>query len=391
MAPVPHALEFALLAAATARPIGVAQAEAVESAIAHPIDWAVFERLVARHRIAPLAFECLSAMRDRVPDHAYVQLRAAAMNDRANALQLAGVLARVIARLSDVGIDALSMKGPTLAMLAFGDASLRQCRDLDILIPPERLEAALAALAPDCRLIHPAGFDTSEQLRLWARIMKDVMLLHEPTGAVIELHWRLADNPHLVPATVATPRRSVKVGPADIPVLGADDLLLYLCVHGATHCWFRLKWLADVRALIADEPDAIARFHDYARAHGLEIPAQAMLLLLAEVYGVAIPQAIRDRAKRSWRVRRAVGLSLRFLHEDSEPDDVRFTTTMMALGRLLLHRSPRYLVREVVALLVDGPTARGMGGSRWAYTVAIFGRPVFWIVRKLRLRPSIAV
>ncbi len=56
------------------------------------------------------------------------------MRDRTNALQLVGVLAAMTARLAASGIEAISIKGPALAMLAFGDASLRQCRDLDVLI-----------------------------------------------------------------------------------------------------------------------------------------------------------------------------------------------------------------------------------------------------------------
>ena len=36
--------------------------------------------------------------------------------------------------------------------------------------------------------------------------------------------------------------------------LGADDLFAYLCAHGAYHAWFRLKWLADIGALLAAEP-----------------------------------------------------------------------------------------------------------------------------------------
>jgi hypothetical protein len=36
--------------------------------------------------------------------------------------------------------------------------------------------------------------------------------------------------------------------------LGEDDPVAYLCMHGALHWWSRLKWLADVNALIATTP-----------------------------------------------------------------------------------------------------------------------------------------
>ena len=35
-----------------------------------------------------------------------------------------------------------------------------------------------------------------------------------------------------------------------IPTLPVSRLLLYLCVHGALDGWLRLKWLADIAALL---------------------------------------------------------------------------------------------------------------------------------------------
>ena len=38
--------------------------------------------------------------------------------------------------------------------------------------------------------------------------------------------------------------------------LGDAELFAYLCVHGASHCWFRLKWLADLNAWLAGQARA---------------------------------------------------------------------------------------------------------------------------------------
>lgn len=387
----PYDPEFELLAAATARPAGRRHTGAIAAAVARRIDWSRFLKLVARHRIAPLALDGLACVRGAVPEDVHRDLRTAALRDRASALQMVGVLATITARLSAGGIDAISIKGPTLALLAFGDASLRQSRDLDILISSQHVGRALAILRPDCRLIHPAGFDAPDLLRRWAQVMKDVSLLHEPTGTIIELHWRLNDNPHLLPVAVATSRRTVTFGSIAVETLAPDDLLLYLCVHGATHYWFRLKWLADVHALLANRgAEAIEQFHDHACAHGLEVPAGQMLSLLEQVYGMAIPRAIATSIAESWQVRWSARLARRFLQDIEEPERVRFATTVMALGHLLLRRSPRYAAREAAGLLIDWPVAINLGGSRWACFVAIIGRPVFWIVRKAKVRRSVA-
>ena len=307
------------------------------------------------------------------------------MRDRANALQLVALLVTITRRLHVAGIKAISIKGPTLAAIAFGDASLRQCRDLDILIPPDQVERALAILQTDFRLIEPAGFSAPDQLHLWVRMMKDISLLHEPTGLIIELHWRLNANPYLMPATIEASRQAVTFGSDALETLAPVDLVLYLCVHGAKHYWFRLKWLADVHALLAhDDAEKIAQFYNHACSHGLDVPAGQMLLMLEEVYGVAIPPITRARAISSWKVRWSTRLALRYLHAVEEPGRLRLATTSMALGRLLLHRHPLYAVREVGVMLIDWPVALKLGGSRWTYVVAIIGRPVFWAVRKIK-------
>ena len=36
-----------------------------------------------------------------------------------------------------------------------------------------------------------------------------------------------------------------------MPTLADEPLYAYLCVHGASSAWFRLKWIADLNALLA--------------------------------------------------------------------------------------------------------------------------------------------
>src|ERR1041385_2527918 len=49
-------------------------------------------------------------------------------------LALAGELTRIVSALTAHGIPSISFKGPTLALMAYGDLGLRQFTDLDILI-----------------------------------------------------------------------------------------------------------------------------------------------------------------------------------------------------------------------------------------------------------------
>ena len=88
-------------------------------------------------------------------------------------------------------------------------------------------------------------------------LRKDLGFVHEATGLRIELHWRLFLNPHAMAETsiMAASRVVPLAGAAGLRTLGEEDLFAYLCMHGALHWWNRLKWLADVNALLAATPD----------------------------------------------------------------------------------------------------------------------------------------
>ena len=50
---------------------------------------------------------------------------------------------------------------------------------------------------------------------------------------------------------LGSPTQEVAVLDGSLRTLGDKELFAYLCVHGASHCWFRLKWLADLNAWLA--------------------------------------------------------------------------------------------------------------------------------------------
>ena len=72
-----------------------------------------------------------------------------------------------------------------------------------------------------------------------------------------------------------------------------DALLLFLCDHGSKHQWSRIKWLADVAALLAREPSfswvnllALADRFDLSR------PLAQAGLLVCWLYGIPLPEPL---------------------------------------------------------------------------------------------------
>ena len=145
------------------------------------------------------------------------------------------------------------LKGVPLALHAYGDLAVRGAKDIDLLISLDDLPAATALLerAAMARLAIPP---TRRSCAGACGSAERIELVHSKTRIPVDLHWQLLVNPHLLSdrkATFETTTISLPGG-GSVRALRDDDLFVYLCAHGACHAWFRLKWLADIGALLAE-------------------------------------------------------------------------------------------------------------------------------------------
>lgn len=190
------------------------------------------------------------------------------------ALAAAALLPQVMAVLQRHGINALALKGVALSQQLYGDPSRRQVGDIDVLIAPEHLPAADRALRESgLTRMFPADELSPNQWRLYTGVRHEFVYRSARYAFRVELHWKLNNCSSLTPGTfdeLWARRAHVTVGNASVPVLGVDDLMLHLCVHGGTEAWPKLKWLCDIAQLLRsyDSP-ASERLADYAQSIGL--------------------------------------------------------------------------------------------------------------------------
>ena len=296
------AAEFTL-AAACCRPPGQ-ERDAVVRASAVGIDWGRFERVAARHRIEGLVHAALRAAGVALPESAARTLaRAAGATARAG-LRLAAETGRLQALLDGAAIDNLVLKGATLDILAWGQIGLKRSWDIDLLVSGSRASAALTVLEQEGYRLKSPIHDAPGALETWVGLTKEAVFHHPALDHVVELHWRLADVATLLPGlSVCSNTQTVSLGPTlSLRTLAEDELFAYLCVHGTSHAWSRLKWLADLGAL-ATRYDEAGRERLYRQAAGPlgagRCPATA-LLLCERLLGVALPSgcAAEIRADR---------------------------------------------------------------------------------------------
>ncbi len=247
------------------------------------IDWSKFLALAKRHRIQALVWDALGKQPSDIPGIAAHSLSSQAASIVGHNLRTAAESASLLAAFRQREIPLLFVKGVTLGALAYRNPFLKMGWDIDLLVPSNQIaEAASVLRDANYQALVPANRPTDEVLASWHVRRKESLWRKDGGQFHIDLHSRLADNPSLIPfVDVTSSPQQVEVAKGIVlPTLGSDELYSYLCVHGASSAWFRLKWVADFAALIGGcGPSEIARLHNAAiKAGAARASAQALLL-----------------------------------------------------------------------------------------------------------------
>ena len=354
-------------------------------------DWNEFLGFVKRHRVEGLAAEALRDI-DAVPKNVRDILFSAAREIAGRNLLSVAALTDIAQSFDTEGIPYVTLKGLPLAILAYGGIASRHSKDIDILVAPAQFERACVVLR---RLgysrVLPAPDAGPNLLALWSRLRKDHTF--RKAGVETELHWRPVNNPYLlamplIPATW----RSVEVAPARlVNALGPDDMFAYLCAHGAASGWPRLKWLADIGALLREQtPAGISCLYDAACARGVARPAAQALLLCARLLHLEIPDDLKSRLAsdrtNAWLER--VALTSYLQEGASERSTVFLSALRNGRSRFALSRSPTFKLREITFTLSDPMDAAKTGFPDRLMVLYPLLRLAIWLYMHVKNRRS---
>jgi hypothetical protein len=346
--------EFQLAAACAMWPPSDRRTEAVRAAASGLLDWPRFLRVAQRHGVLGFAHQGLTEARLVIPPEIRREICARAATMASENLAMAAEALRLQRLFNDAHLPVLFVKGASLAMLVFGNLGLSGSQDIDLLVPWEALPAAteLVAHAGYRRFEPPPGISDA-QLRQLLPLRRDLGFVHRTTGLLIELHWRLFGNPHAMveDSIMAASQEVLLTSTMGLRTLGDEDLFAYLCMHGARHWWNRLKWLADVNALLASTPeDRIGRLVRAAEARGTGRAAALALLLCRRLLGATLPAQLTATLGKSVAVRWLEATALRAMttgHGEQDPRKARFGTTRGSISTFLLSGSWRYGLKEL--------------------------------------------
>jgi hypothetical protein len=366
-----NTLEFDLLLSLARTMPDAERANAIVNA---GVNWRAFQDLATRHGVRPLVYRSLkNVCWDRVPEEMQIAWQATdrRFNQR-NRLATAELL-RIAAAFRAAEVPLVSLKGPVLAEMAYGDYTLREFSDLDLLVRVADFKEAHGLVTRlGYRPVLNIACDQAFQL-LWHQ--GELAFDSSFGGPQVDLHWRVATK-HTALSLEADyfwPRfRPVQIVGESVLSFAPQDLPLYLASQGGHDQWSDLPRLCDLAEFLRRHKDL-----DWAqlleagqRLHGLRMLLLG-LQLVHELLGAEIPPAVAQLISEEQAVARLAAQALTKLARQDPPG---------AVAQFMFQIDAKERWQEKVSLITGRLTRRTDSDAKWM----LLPKPAWWLYPALR-------
>ena len=264
-----------------------ARVERIRTLLGEEIDWIYVTRMALRHGVMPLLYINLNTTcPDAIPKTLVDQFRGYFHANALNNLFLASELLKLLHLFQEHGIPAIPYKGPVLAASIYGNLTLRQFCDLDILVRERDFMRTRELLI-------------SQGYRSWYELDWQHAFVHDGTTVHVDLHTGI--TPWYFPFRLDFEglwQRLEPVSLADTTVVNfsPEDLLIILCVQFFRDCCDKREQLAkvcDIAQLIyARQTLDWQRVMEQARTLDSTRIVFLGLLLASDLLGAALPEEV---------------------------------------------------------------------------------------------------
>ncbi|MCY7283873.1 MAG: nucleotidyltransferase family protein [Cyanobacteria bacterium CAN_BIN43] len=232
--------------------------ERIKSLVRQDLDWQSVIRLAQQQGVMPLLYVNLQKIcAASVPINVLQSLEQLFSTNRFSSLLLTSELIKIFTLLEKQAIAVVPYKGPVLAAAVYGDVSLRQYCDLDLVLQQENI-------LPVKQLLIEQGYEPKDSMTeaeelafLQSKTEHNYTLVHYGKKIIVELHWRITPRftSLIEPKHFWQNLKPASLAGANFLNLSLEDWLPILCVHGSRHRWERLTWLCDIAEIMRLRPD----------------------------------------------------------------------------------------------------------------------------------------
>ena len=263
-------------------------------------------------------------------------------------LKLAAEAVRISNLLTNVGVQNIILKGPFLGQQLYGDLALRPSRDIDILVSANSIDAFDSFFTRDGYRLINADFELSpKQKAYYFKHIYQVADMHRDTGCMVELHWRLFSQRSLFPVSTEqafAERDELIIAGRSISVLSKEHNFEFLCLHGAIHQWFRLRWLRDISQLVESNSFSVEAVMRNALKNGNERPVAQALVLSNIFFGSKeLTCKVSDEYAIIWLVDQAIKAAI---NDESYTSSRKVTRLRVPIYKMKLKRGFRHKVES---------------------------------------------
>jgi hypothetical protein len=260
-------------------------------------------------------------------------------------LRLTAELFRLLELFAAKNVPALAIKGPVLAMQAYGDPAMRSYGDLDLLVRQRDIR---------CTTEEMLAFGYQAAVPLSAidagKIPGQYLFTKLDSSLLVELHndFTLRYFPRRLPIENFFARQiRVRLDAHEVPALAVEDELVLICIHNAKHFWERLSWIADVAALVTRQTGIDwDRALKSAKAVRAEHLLNTGLRLAADLLHARLPESISARVQSDATAAKLVKEIFRWLPAAGWAPPGLFDRAVFRLRmRGGLFAAPAYLLR----------------------------------------------
>jgi hypothetical protein len=212
--------------------------ELLQSIFSENYSWDFFLQETARHSVGPLIYGYIQKQHfeDMLPPSVVQGLKKSYQQTGLQNLFLFNETKNIIEQLAQNKIDFILFKGSALSQEIYGNAALRPCSDVDMLVKRESIEDVK-------KIFFASGFSFPENLMHESFYYQNHFHLpfHKTlknASVMIELHWNLMDK-YLLGATsideIWERKRPIQFEGVPAFGLSLEDELIYLALHTLKH------------------------------------------------------------------------------------------------------------------------------------------------------------
>ena len=287
--------EHEIVSCIARRELDAEQQTRLRSLLAQVQDWDYLFATAYTQGLVPLLHKHLhSVPEELVPVGFRTRVKRESVANTQNVLHLVGKQLKLFHLFREHHIPTAIFKGSALAQAAYGDFSLRQAGDIDVLISRDDFHRAKA-------LLESLGYQMSPQLtaaQLSSHLASncEIQFVRDDWFTIVDLHWALAPKSFVFKMEtdeLLSRLQPVSIAGTEIDTLATEDQIVYLSMHGAKHLWRALEWISSLAELLRST-ESIAWDTVVERAENAHATRMLALgLRLAEsLSNVEIPAAV---------------------------------------------------------------------------------------------------